>query len=233
MSTDVSHTSVWFWSKSASISCRTCRSPSSWEPHQTGQLVTSSTPPGTSSQTQTFILIRLQDKHWAWIGNRFHSQSDWFWMILFNLVKLSFATGQEVSCLFRNVKIGATLTLKAGSCPSLIRWSSRINSIDFSQNIVTTKKIVKTLHWRMKTLCNSMQFRGNSPLPVMITWATVVALGQTSLELINWFLWPAESWEVILRLVDSFRFSKTRTDFIWRSGWNKEYGNVCWLWTKI
>lgn len=30
------------------------------------------------------------------------------------------------------------LTLKAGNCPSLIRWSSRIRSIHFSQNIPKT-----------------------------------------------------------------------------------------------
>lgn len=50
-------------------------------------------------------------------------------------------------CLFVCFFEGGLLTLKAGSWPSLIRWSSLISSIDFSQNIPETLKLRAQRSW--------------------------------------------------------------------------------------
>lgn len=161
------------------------------------------------SNTNIHFNQTARQTHRSWIGNRFDSQSDWTkkgQKLRINLVKVSFR-GQEVSCLFQNVKIGTTLTLKAGSCPSLIRWSSRINSIDFSQNIVTTKKIlkIKLKYYTevLKVLATRFHFAGNraSCYDHMTNGGRV---GTNVIE-VNKLVCVTLSWEVTLRLVDSFR----------------------------
>lgn len=77
------------------------------------------------------------------------------------------------------------LTLKAGSCPSFIRWSSRINSIAFSQNIVSWKKTnnkltKKILIRKIKSGNTLLQRDGVSRVKnveirvIMITWQAKV-----------------------------------------------------------
>ena len=53
--------------------------------------------------------------------------------------------------------LGAGLTLNAGNWPSLIRWSSRMSSVDFSQNIV--KSFTRGSKERSKKRIDFIQLR--------------------------------------------------------------------------